>query len=64
MWTKDRDTAGGDINMKMFTRLDLHNPTKRQFERMRELQIPYMYGMSWVQAKYLIEQATKNKKRK
>lgn len=48
----------------IFTNLDLHNPTRRQFERMRKLGIPYVAGMSWIQAKHLINQAVKNKKRK
>lgn len=49
--------------MKVFTKLDLHNPTRRQLERMKALKIPYFNGMSWVQAKYLLKQALKNKKR-
>lgn len=48
----------------MFTRLDLHNPTRRQLERMKQYKIPYVQGMSWVQAKYLLEQAVKTKKLK
>lgn len=48
----------------MFTKLDLHNPTKRQMERLKQFKIPYFNGMSWIQAKYLLDQAVKNKKQK
>lgn len=49
--------------MTVFTYVDLHNPTKRQLERMKQLKIPYINGMSWVQAKYMITEAIKNKRK-